>query len=224
MAFKRKALVATATIQPDFEPAMIALYRRKLAEMVKMARVSRRMDENQQRVARYIRDYLKSAEERERIVTVLRGLPFTEYGVRKHGGLTWFYGLTQPIVMDEFTGYDATTVQRKWDIGPYYIFISDQYMLGGSTDEAHMIPLRKLNAVNRHPHHIVQRPADNPIACKVHTCVGNWGPMLLGLKNNFNLPELFRTYYIFLARFNEGSPLANPRRYPEMQEFMKVIT
>ena len=212
-----------AIIDDAFISVMLKVYKsilRKKTNELETASRYRRGEENIRPVIARLDPIIKNINDGRTGMdyekTRLRILPFAHYSALNYDGSLWLTGKTRPIIIESF----GTT----YHMGPYKVCIPVSAFADNSLDYIHFIPLKNVKSYNRHPHHHANFPGDNhfvyyfkegedegkivyPLADKPSTCWGNYGAILLACMADGDIPELFRNFYIYLTRYDSGSPL-----------------
>jgi hypothetical protein len=114
-------------------------------------------------------------------------------------------GETEPIVINHR--------REDYHLGVYQVYVSTDAILRGNLDDIHMVPLKSPRTENRFPHHRCA-PIENrhPLDFTTRTCWGNFGSTIKPFASDADIPELFRGLYVYLSRYNAGSPLISIER------------
>jgi hypothetical protein len=107
-----------------------------------------------------------------------------------------------------------------YHLGPYKVCIPMATFNRRGIDGVHFVPLKNPLSYNRHPHHHANFHSEgnypnnvrfdkivHPLQDAPSTCWGNYGALFAALVADGDIPELFRQFYIYLTRYNAGSPL-----------------
>lgn len=142
------------------------------------------------------------------ILTRLRGLPYTTFEVMSYNSanpdVQFLVGTTKDVEIR----YGATI----YNMGPYSVRIPFSNIVGTYNRKAprlpgeswHFIPLKadeRQHGDYRHPHHYGKWPTS------AQTCWGDFNPLIFSLTQAADIPELFRTIYIYLTRYDAHSVL-----------------
>ncbi len=139
-------------------------------------------------------------------ITRLRALEYTKFTAVNHEGKNYLVGITKPIETHEGS--------RHYYLGSYAVYLGAEDLVNNQEGKFHFIPTKCPTSVTRHFHHTASGRwvrSDNkgrhPLDMEAKTCWGTFGPTVNSLVSICDLPELFRTIYIYLGRYNPGSPL-----------------
>ena len=158
--------------------------------------------------------------------TRLRILPFTRFSALDYGDQFWLIGQTNPVTITaaetDHNTHKPFTIDYR--LGPYKVCVPMTTFNRHGIDDVHFVPLKNPLAYNRHPHHHANLHTQgdypdkiwldhivHPLQDKPGTCWGNYGSLLAALVADGDIPELFRQFYVYLTRYNAGSPLIHPR-------------
>jgi hypothetical protein len=161
----------------------------------------------------------------DQMKTILRSLPYTEYAVKAHDRTyfnwetnkderiseTYLYGLSKDVVIP-FEG-------QKWDMGPYQVWVPANAFFKNGKHEYQFIPNRAPETYRRTPHHHAGYEK-NPFGSA--TCWGTFGEIVTSLTQDGDVPELFRSIYIYLCRYNPHSPLGDGRLSTRLYPFARI--
>jgi hypothetical protein len=134
--------------------------------------------------------------------TRLRVLPYQKLSALEHGGMVYLTGATNPVII--------VHKQHAYHLGPYKVCVPVDTFERGRLTDIHLIPLKKIDSLNRHPHHKAYlEEGTHPLDARPSTCWGSYATILKGLIDDGDVPELFRQFFIYLGRYNEHSPLVH---------------
>ncbi len=162
----------------------------------------------------------------EIFLTRLKQLPYAKFDAVKSGGRVYFKATTKDLIVT-VSGHRRNRWSGKYDIGPYSIYVPYSDVLSGNIDSFHFIPEKnnKLDGYEqweldergtiphyRHLHHYGlcwcrESKLNNPLTYESRTCWGNFGSMVSAIMNDGDLPELYRTLYLYVSIQNPNSPL-----------------
>jgi hypothetical protein len=153
-------------------------------------------------------------------ITRLRALPYARFTVAEHHG-PWLVGITKPITI-EHDEYGLT--QKVFHLGCYAVYVPFRALEDQDATAMHFVPIKNTMSLYRHPHHRIDlwgshsayndateaplHPLDKHIA----TCWGGFGGAIGGLLDIVDIPDLFRHIYLYLSRYDRGSPLVQIER------------
>ena len=158
---------------------------------------------------------------------------YKQFGVQEYNDIVYFWGETLDVVM-EVAGVRHRRRRRrysqyghgyapgtKFDIGSYFVYVPRDAFMAQTYSGVHWIPARKTMSTNRHPHHtatVLNSNIRHPLNMSPYTCSGGFSTIFAVNLANMEVAGMFRSCYIFLARYNTGSPLTEPDK-----DFMKLI-
>jgi len=133
-------------------------------------------------------------------ITKLRSLSYARFTAIRHDGQAYLMGETTPIVIQH--------AREDYHLGVYQVFVATGAILQGNLNQIHMIPLKAPKTNNRFMHHLAyENDSEHPLDYRTNTCWGNFGSTIKPYAEDADIPELFRGLYVYLARYNAGSPL-----------------
>lgn len=177
-------------------------------------------------------DYQLSENGFAMLITRLKQLPYSEFSTCRLRNEAFFRARTQALNV-QIPGSKRLRPQTtfppgSYDIGPYSIYISFSALIHGNLDLIHFIPDSNLEWRTRdghesfvhyrhlhhyafyHPSHDGHR-IGNPLTYETQTCWGNFGAIMSMNLEAGDLPEIFRSLYLFVTIQNVDSPLVNWR-------------
>lgn len=146
------------------------------------------------------------------MVTRLRRLNYSLFTAVRNGRDIYLKAVTKEI--------ETTYRSNKVSIGSYSIYVPLEGLLTGDLNSFHFIPDRHPIAGEgqvthqRHLHHyafVRMETRQNPLTYTNRTCWGDFGAMLANILGDGDIPELYRTLYLFLFVQNASSPLVDFR-------------
>ena len=150
---------------------------------------------------------IQAVLDEDRFRTSLRCLPYTSFAVVDD----CLVGRTDPITITDGR-------RKQFSAGEYLVFVKKEWLLCGAA-RVHLIPVLEPRTEWRTPHHVVSSSnTGNPWTWRENTCLGSFASMLSALYNEFNLVEIFRTWHLYLSRYDEHSPLCRIERISHIKE------
>lgn len=166
------------------------------------------------------------------LITRMKQLPYAEFTAVVSAGEVMFKARTHPlrVQVPESKRYRPGLAfpPGQYDIGSYSIYVPISALIHGNLQPIHFIPEgslawreqtgREAYFDNRHlhhyafyaPHHTGQK-IGNPLTYETRTCWGNFGAILSMNMEAGDLPEIFRSLYLFVTIQNVDSPLVDWR-------------
>ena len=166
------------------------------------------------------------------MITRMKQLPYAEFTAVVSAGEVMFKARTHPLKVQvpESKRYRPGLAfpPGQYDIGSYSIYVPISALIHGNLQPIHFIPEgslawrdqsgREAYFDNRHlhhyafyaPHHTGQK-IGNPLTYETRTCWGNFGAILSMNMEAGDLPEIFRSLYLFVTIQNVDSPLVDWR-------------
>lgn len=135
----------------------------------------------------------------DRMITALKRLKFKKFNcLHAPGDQIYLCGETDDLIL-EIRG-------EQYNIGPYYVAISEQSILTEQNQPLHLFPKYDPHTPHRHLHHYAIPGFDNPLSADTRTCWASIGPSYLSAVHDADIADMFRVMYIFLIRLDWNSP------------------
>jgi hypothetical protein len=192
-----------ATISDHFIDGLKAVSRRKLKEIKEQAdrcysdRMRQRVLNDHAGAIAYHQKLLKDPKALDHELTKLRSLPYAAYGAVDRCGEIFLHGQTKEVVM--------ASGRNKWRLGAFDVYLRVQE--NGRFEKPTMLLAGDPWLRKTHPHFTVSHASNDPLDARMSICWGSFGPIISGLVRDANIPEYFRTLYMYLSRYNPSSPL-----------------
>jgi hypothetical protein len=157
--------------------------------------------------------------------TALRALPYTEYAVKEHNRTEYDWDARQDVVVHGTYLYglsqDVTipSAGKKFGMGPYQVWVPVTAFAKNGHKDYQFIPNLAPTSYYRTPHHHAGG-ASNPF--NSGTCWGGFGGIVKSMTAEGDVPELFRSIYIYLSRYDAGSPLGGAHLNTHYFPFARV--
>jgi hypothetical protein len=163
----------------------------------------------------------------EMFLTRMKQLPYNKFDAIRSDGQVYFKATTKPLIVEISRINRHHGWAGNYDIGAYSIYIPYRGMLNSNIEDIHFIPeknkwlegydrweLEDRGSIShyRHLHHYAyfshrESKISNPLTYNPRTCWGNFGSMVSSIMGDGDLPELFRTLYLYVTIQNPDSPL-----------------
>ncbi len=168
-------------------------------------------------------------------LTRMKQLPYKRFSATQSEGSLYLKAQTQELIVNVPAPSGRVRHSRltpgKYNIGAYSIYVPyNSALISNNIDSIHFIPEKNMTADDgryhrRHMHHYAmadqQEMISNPLTYRPSTCWGNFGPIISMNLQAGDIPELFRSLYLYVTIQNVDSPLVYPtelffyRRIPE---------
>jgi hypothetical protein len=159
----------------------------------------------------------------EMFLTRLKQLPFESFDAVQSGGRRFIKGKTKTLIVEIPKSRRRRSLEPgPYDIGSYGIYLPYDDLLVNRLENVHFLPDKNRGWERakaevpyfhaRHLHHYGKYyPGEgnisNPLTFTSSTCWGNFGGIISLTMEAGDLPELFRSLYLFLHIQNINSPL-----------------
>ena len=153
----------------------------------------------------------------DRMWTALKRLPYQSYScVKAPDDTRYLMGKTDDII--------ANLEGRDYNIGPYFVCISDNSIITRQSNPIHLFPEYDPGTQNRHLHHAANfDPGINhPLLARPSWCWASIGPSYVSALQDTDIVDMFRLLYIFIIRLNWASPLRSQWKYEAMDHGVLV--
>ena len=220
-----------ARVDQRFVDEVISLAQERAADFAKTLAIRKENSYYQDDIFRgmerstisWVRDLARGKQSEAALDQELARLYTSKYecfGVQEYNGTTYLWGKTLDVVM-EVVGrgrYGRPSPGTKFDIGPYFVYVPRNAFINQAYSGVHWIPARDVMSTRRHPHHKAYEPTnEHPLSMPTNTCAGGFTRIFNVNLANMEIAGMFRSCYIFLTRYDTGSPLTSPG------SFMKII-
>jgi len=143
----------------------------------------------------------------EQVRSNLMGLPFVEFGrIQTAAGRDLLYGKTKDILCAEIAGMNHGVDGRKWEMGPYTVYLPIDIWPQLHYSGMHLVPDRLPEGdTARHWHHY-----GDSLEYDGGWCAAQFSSMFVSCMQVLDFPGVFRVVNRFLSTYYAGSPLARP--------------
>ena len=135
----------------------------------------------------------------DRMITALKRLSYQKFScLSAPNGQIYLCGETDDLELE--------IREERYNIGPYYVAISEESIVRGQNHPLHVFPKYDPHTTHRHLHHYANSGFDHPLMADTRTCWASIGPSYLSAIHDADIADLFRVMYIFLIRLDWNSP------------------
>ena len=142
-------------------------------------------------------------------ITRLRALPYTDFKAVQYEWARYLVGETLPIIIHHHN--------CDYHLGPYRVYVAETAILNNNLNHIHMVPMKDPSVEHRFMHHTAYNRSGegaHPLSYSTSTCWGDFGSAIKSYAADADVPELFRGLYLYLSRYNAGSPLTHIENIP----------